>query len=173
MTRTPKEAAEGRLNLIVGADKSAFEEVYPLLNLFAENILHAGDVGTGQALKLIHNYVSLGYAAVMAEAAAQAEKQGIDTQCFLDALHVGGGNSAVLERFRPFLIDKDISGLQFSLSNAAKDIGYYIRANEDSPLSSAIMDLFCRGVDEIGPSQSVLYLKDLLAQQTKYNPPTQ
>ena len=160
------QAAAGRLNLIVGADKPVFNEIYPLLDLFAENIVHAGEVGAGQALKLIHNYVSLGYAAVMAEAAAQADKQGIDAQRFLDVLHVGGGNSAVLERFRPFLTNKDISGLQFSLSNAAKDIGYYIQAHEDSPLSSAIMDLFCRGVDEIGPSESVLHLKDLLAQQT-------
>ena len=117
MTRTPKEAAAGRLNLIVGAHKPVFDEIYPLLDLFAENIVHAGDVGAGQALKLIHNYVSLGYAAVMAEAAAQADKQGIDAQRFLDVLHVGGGNSAVLERFRPFLTNKDISGLQFSLSN--------------------------------------------------------
>lgn len=163
MTRTPKEAAEGRLNLIVGADKAEFDHLYPLLSQFAEHIIHAGEVGSGQALKLIHNYVSLGYAAVMAEAAAQADKQGIDPQRFLDVLHVGGGNSVVLERFRPFLTDKDISGLQFSLSNAAKDIGYYIQAHEDSPLSSAIMDLFCRGVAEIGPTESVLHLKDLLA----------
>lgn len=163
MTRTPKEAAEGRLNLIVGSQKAEFDHLHPLLSQFAEHIIHAGEVGSGQALKLIHNYVSLGYAAVMAEAAAQADKQGIDPQSFLDVLHAGGGNSVVLERFRPFLTDKDIGGLQFSLSNAAKDIGYYIQAYEDSPLSSAIMDLFCRGVAEIGPTESVLHLKDLLA----------
>ncbi|MGB2374689.1 MAG: NAD-binding protein, partial [Candidatus Puniceispirillaceae bacterium] len=167
MTRTPKEAAEGRLNLIVGSQKAEFDHLHPLLSQFAEHIIHAGEVGSGQALKLIHNYVSLGYAAVMAEAAAQADKQGIDPQRFLDVLHAGGGNSVVLERFRPFLTDKDISGLQFSLSNAAKDIGYYIQAHEDSPLSSAIMDLFCRGVAEIGPTESVLHLKDLLANNPK------
>ena len=167
MTRTPKEAAEGRLNLIVGAEKDIFDQLHPLLSQFAENIVHAGAVGSGQALKLIHNYVSLGYAAVMAEAAAQAQKQGIDPQRFLDVLHVGGGNSIVLERFRPFLTDKDISGLQFSLSNAAKDIGYYIQAYEDTPISSAVMDLFCRGVAEIGGSESVLHLTDLLAKKAK------
>ena len=167
MTRTPKEAATGQLNLIVGSKKAEFDQLHELLSQFAEHIIHAGEVGSGQALKLIHNYVSLGYAAVMAEAAAQADKQGIDPQRFLDVLHVGGGNSVVLERFRPFLTDKDISGLQFSLSNAAKDIGYYIQAYEDSPLSSAIMDLFCRGVAEIGPTQSVLHLKDLLAEHSK------
>ena len=101
----------------------------------------------------------------MAEAAAQAQKQGIDPQRFLDVLHVGGGNSVVLERFRPFLTDKD-SGLQFSLSNAAKDIGYYIQAYEDTPISSAVMDLFCRGVAEIG-AESVLHLTDLLAKKAK------
>ena len=167
MTRTPKEAAEGRLNLIVGSQKAEFDYLHPLLSQFAEHIIHAGEVGSGQALKLIHNYVSLGYAAVMAEAAAQADKQGIDPQRFLDVLHAGGGNSVVLERFRPFLTDKNISGLQFSLSNAAKDIGYYIQAHEDSSLSSAIMDLFCRGVAEIGPTESVLHLKDLLANNPK------
>jgi 3-hydroxyisobutyrate dehydrogenase-like beta-hydroxyacid dehydrogenase len=167
MTRTPKEAAEGRLNLIVGAEKEIFDQLHPLLSQFAENIVHAGAVGSGQALKLIHNYVSLGYAAVMAEAAAQAQKQGIEPQRFLDVLHVGGGNSVVLERFRPFLTDKDISGLQFSLSNAAKDIGYYIQAYEDTPISSAVMDLFCRGVAEVGPSESVLHLTDLLAKKAK------
>jgi len=61
MTRTPKEAAEGRLNLIVGGDKLHFDEQLPLLQSFAENIVHAGEVGAGHTMKLLHNYVSLGF----------------------------------------------------------------------------------------------------------------
>ena len=77
MTRTPKEAAEGRLNLLVGGDAALFEECKPILACFAENIAHAGPVGAGHRMKLLHNYVSLGAIALLAEAAA----------CALRALH--------------------------------------------------------------------------------------
>ena len=60
MTRTPKEAAEGRLNLLVGGDPGLVEACRPLLQCFAENITHVGPVGSGHSMKLLHNYVSLG-----------------------------------------------------------------------------------------------------------------
>ena len=71
MTRTPKEAAEGRLNLLVGGDAALFAECRPLLACFAENISHAGPVGAGHRMKLLHNYVSLGVIALLSEAAAR------------------------------------------------------------------------------------------------------
>ena len=74
MTRTPKEAAEGRLNLTVGGNRDVFETVKPLLQCYAENIVFAGPAGGGHRLKLIHNYVSLGFSVVLAEAAACAER---------------------------------------------------------------------------------------------------
>src|SRR5690554_5500527 len=40
MTRTPVEAAQGRLNLLVGADDALFNEITPLLQTFSENITH-------------------------------------------------------------------------------------------------------------------------------------
>lgn len=91
MTRTPKEAAEGRLNLIVGAPKALFDEILPLLEGFAENIAHAGDVGAGHTLKLLHNFVSLGFSAVLAEATAASRKAGISDTALLEVLGAGGG----------------------------------------------------------------------------------
>ncbi len=61
MTRTPKEAAEGRLNLIVGATDELFRTVRPVLESFSESITHGGPLGSGHKLKLLHNYVSLGF----------------------------------------------------------------------------------------------------------------
>lgn len=78
MTRTPKEAEEGRLNLIVGASEALFAEMLPLLDSFAETIFHAGDVGAGHTLKLLHNFVSLGFTAVLTEAAIASRRAGID-----------------------------------------------------------------------------------------------
>jgi 3-hydroxyisobutyrate dehydrogenase len=131
MTRTPKEAAEGRLNLIVGGDRALFDECRPLLACYAENIVHAGPVGAGHRLKLLHNYVSLGFTAVLAEAAACATRARIDPAVLLDVLDSGGGHGVVLDRMRPFLEARDDSGFRFTLANAAKDTDYYTTMAEE------------------------------------------
>ncbi|KAA0012840.1 NAD(P)-dependent oxidoreductase [Billgrantia pellis] len=131
MTRTPKEAEAGRLNLIVGAPEALFDEVRPLLACFAENIAHAGPVGAGHTLKLLHNFVSLGFTAVLAEAAAVSRRAGIDDAALLDVLGHGGGGGVILERLRPFIESGDPSGFRFSVANALKDIGYYRTMTDD------------------------------------------
>ena len=138
MTRTPKEAAEGRLNLLVGGDAELFRDCRPLLACFAENITHAGPVGAGHRMKLLHNYVSLGSVALIAEAAACAERAGVDPEVFIDVLVKGGGGGTALERLRPFLLKKDPSGLRFAMSNAQKDLGYYTAMAEASHSARSI-----------------------------------
>lgn len=125
MTRTPTEAAQGRLNLLVGAEAEVFARVRPLLQAFAENIFHAGPVGSGHRLKLLHNFVSLGSIVLLSEAAVCAERGGIAPQVLVDTLRKGGGYGAALDRLAPFLLEGDDSAVRFSLRNALKDISYY------------------------------------------------
>ncbi|WP_043531964.1 NAD(P)-dependent oxidoreductase [Litchfieldella xinjiangensis] len=132
MTRTPKEAAEGRLNLIVGGDRELFEAQLPLLQSYAENITHAGPVGSGHKLKLLHNFVSIGFSTVLAEAAACAEQGGIEAEVLIDVLAQGGGAGTVLERLRPYILSRDDSGFRFSIANAHKDLGYYLAMAKDT-----------------------------------------
>lgn len=151
MTRTPKEAAEGRLNLIVGAPEALFAEVRPLLESFAEHITHAGAVGAGHTLKLLHNYVSLGFSAVLAEAAVASRRAGIDDGALLDVLGKGGGGGVVFERLRPFIEAGDPSGFRFSVANASKDIGYYHAMTDElgvaRGVASAVRDLYA-GIED-------------------------
>ena len=104
MTRTPKEAAEGRLNLLVGGDAALLEECRPLLQCFAENISHMGPVGAGHSMKLLHNYVSLGMVTLLSEAAACAARNQVSPEAFVDVLAKGGGGGIALERLKPFLL---------------------------------------------------------------------
>lgn len=138
MTRTPKEAAEGRLNLLVGGDAALLDECRPLLECFAENITHAGPVGAGHSMKLLHNYVSLGTVALLCEAAACAERSGVAPEVFIDVLAKGGGGGTALERMKPFLLARDSSGLRFSIANARKDMGYYNAMAADAGAAQAI-----------------------------------
>ena len=125
MTRTPNEAMQGRLNLLVGGDATWLEFCRPLLSTFAENIVHAGAVGAGHRMKLLHNFVSLGSVTLLAEAAACARRSGIDDAVFVEVLEKGGGWGAALERLKPYLLHGESTGLRFSMGNTLKDLGYY------------------------------------------------
>jgi 3-hydroxyisobutyrate dehydrogenase-like beta-hydroxyacid dehydrogenase len=125
MTGTPKDAAAGRLGLLVGGDTALFEEYRPLLASYAAKIVHAGPVGAGHTLKLLHNFVSIGFAGVLSEAVACAGRAGVDAGLFMEVLANGGGKSTMLDRMRPYVESRDMTAYRFSIGNAAKDLGYY------------------------------------------------
>lgn len=168
MTRTPKEAAEGRLNLLVGGDAALLEECRPLLSCFAENILHAGPVGAGHGMKLLHNFVSLGTVALIAEAAACAGQHGVAPEMFVEILAKGGGGGVALERLRPYLTAKDTSSLRFSIANASKDLGYYNTMAGDAgahrDIAAAVLQTL-QHAQGLAPEALVPELADLLARR--------
>lgn len=168
MTRTPKEAAEGRLNLLVGGDAALLEECRPLLSCFAENILHAGPVGAGHGMKLLHNFVSLGTVALIAEAAACAGQHGVAPEMFVEILAKGGGGGVALERLRPYLTAKDTSSLRFSIANASKDLGYYNTMAGDAgahrDIAAAVLQTL-QHAQGLAPEGLIPELPDLLARR--------
>jgi len=147
MTRTSKEAEEGRLGLIVGGDKAVFEEVEPLLRCFAESIAHVGPVSSGHTMKLLHNYVSLGFSALLAEASAAAVKAGVDRHVFAEVLNSGAGDGVIFRRLRPFIEDDDPTGMAFSLVNASKDLTYYNQMADEfgaaSRIAKSVVETVC------------------------------
>jgi 3-hydroxyisobutyrate dehydrogenase-like beta-hydroxyacid dehydrogenase len=159
MTRTAKHAHEGKLNLLVGGPAETLEEVRPVLACFAENITHAGPLGAGHRMKLLHNYVSLGFVTLLAEASACARRSEVSLDVFVDVLASGGGAGAALERLKPFLLANDSSGLQFSISNALKDLGYYTQMAQDAGaahgVAEAVRETLAQGVEQ-GGKQAML-----------------
>jgi 3-hydroxyisobutyrate dehydrogenase-like beta-hydroxyacid dehydrogenase len=125
MTRTPKEAEEGRLNLLVGGDADIIGRVRPLLEAFSENIFVAGNIGCGHQLKLVHNMISLGSVALIAEVAAGALAAGIDKVAMIDCLSKGGAGGIALDRVALYVLEGSCEKLQFTIENACKDFGYY------------------------------------------------
>jgi 3-hydroxyisobutyrate dehydrogenase-like beta-hydroxyacid dehydrogenase len=166
MTRTPKEAMEGRLNLLVGGEAALLEECRPILGCYAENIFHAGPVGAGHGMKLLHNYVSLGMVALLSEAAACAQRNGVAEDVFVDVLAKGGAGGTALERVKPYLLARDSSGLRFSIANACKDLGYYNTmagdAGADRTIAAAMLATLERAVGRAGDQALLPELVDIL-----------
>lgn len=143
VTLTPKEAEEGRLNIMIGAEASVLEQIKPVLETFCERIFHTGGLGSAHTLKLINNFLTLGKAALTVEACTAAAKAGVDPKMMVELISVSGGDSASFQRLARLLIDDgDPSKSAFAIKNALKDVSYFWRLAENqeayAPLSDAV-----------------------------------
>ena len=138
LVRTPKEAEEGRLVVMTGGDARTLEEIRPVLETFAEIIVHAGPLGAAHKLKLIHNFLALATAAAVAEAVVSAMKSGVDLKAFTEIATSGGADSVMLRRFAKHYLEGDDSAAKFAIVNAAKDLRYYTHLAESTPTSAFI-----------------------------------
>jgi 3-hydroxyisobutyrate dehydrogenase-like beta-hydroxyacid dehydrogenase len=137
LARSPKDAEAGKLNSMVGADEQTFGEVRPVLEAFCENIFYMGGVGAGARTKLIYNLITMGHAALIAEALCACAATGVDLAKFAKVVGGGGANSGIFQLIVPKLLESGaFDGLNFTLSNAAKDLRYYNRMVADVPLTA-------------------------------------
>ena len=90
-------AREGLLSLMVGGDPELLASVMPILKVFADNVTHAGDVGTGQVAKLAHQLVFSANVMALLEGLALAEAGGVAPDVIKLVLKQGLANSSVLQ----------------------------------------------------------------------------
>jgi len=139
LARTPKEAEEGRLNIMVGAEDAVFLRLKPVLGAFCENIIHAGPPGHGHTLKLINNFMAMAIATSTAEALATAAKAGVSLAKLHEVISAGAVNSGIFQLLAGrMLADGDLTGLKFTLVNAMKDLRYYTHLAESLPTSAIL-----------------------------------
>lgn len=146
LARTPKEAEEGRLNAMVGAAPDVFAAVRPVLEAFCENIFHLGAVGSGHKAKLLNNLLTMGQAALVAEALVTGAKAGVDLRAFCKIISAGAANSGIFQMLAVKAMDGDFGGLNFGLDLARKDLRYYTHLAESlgvpSPMGDATHQCF-------------------------------
>lgn len=136
MTRTPKEAEAGKLGLMTGGPAEIIAKIRPVLDCFADTIVHAGDVGTAHQLKLLNNFLSIGHAAMASEAITVAAKAGVNMEAFRDIVMAGGAASVMFGRLINVPLSDDDSHAKFAIKNASKDMRYYTNMAERLPVAS-------------------------------------
>lgn len=150
LARTPKEAEEGRLNTMVGANEADFARVKPVLEAYCENIYHVGPPGAGHTLKLINNFLAMTQVAAIAEAFAVASRAGVPLAKLFEVVSGGGVNSGIFRMMAGGAVEGDYERMKFSITNGAKDIGYYMRLVQGTAVSStvgsAVQDAFNQAV---------------------------
>ncbi|MFZ2100193.1 MAG: NAD(P)-dependent oxidoreductase [Oricola sp.] len=168
LSRTPKEAWEGTLDTMVGATEAVFSRIRPVLDTWAGKIVHIGGVGDGHRMKLLNNFVSLGYAAIYSEALALAAKVGISAERFDSVIRGGRMDCGFYQTFMGYTIEGNREAHKFTLSNAFKDLTY-LESMADAaalanPVGNAVKNAFSAAVAAggNGPENYVPHLPDYI-----------
>lgn len=122
--RTPKEAWAGTLDTMVGAKDEVFAKLKPVLETWAGKVVHIGGVGDGHKMKLLNNFLSLGYAALYAEALTLSAKVGITAQRFDSVIRGGRMDCGFYQTFMQWTLDGNRDAHKFTIANAFKDLRY-------------------------------------------------
>ena len=93
----PPEAETGKLVIMVGGDRDAFDKCKNLFDLLGPVVHYAGGSGAGNVVKIVNNAISMGNITVAAEALILGIKAGVDGQTLYNILRTSGCRSFHLE----------------------------------------------------------------------------
>lgn len=137
LARTPVEAEQGLLNVIIGSSAGDYQALEPVLKTFAENVFHVGEPGSGHTVKLLNNFIAQAICTAAAEAFAVGAKAGVDPRKLVEVVSAGGVNSGLFQAMGKTLTG-DMEGLKFGLDNARKDVRYYTHLAESTNVPSVV-----------------------------------
>jgi len=115
-------AEAGTLTVMVGADAATFDRARPVLAAFGRQIVHAGPVGAGDALKAVNNALLAVNILTLGEGLVALVRAGVAPRAALEVINASSGRSFVSEvlvpgrvltgawprTFRLALLDKDV-----------------------------------------------------------------
>ncbi|MCH7713569.1 MAG: NAD(P)-dependent oxidoreductase, partial [Chloroflexi bacterium] len=79
-------ATQGKLSIMVGGDRSVFEESLPVFQAMGSNVVHVGASGMGNVFKIVNNAVLITNIVVAAEGFNLGVQLGADPQALLDII---------------------------------------------------------------------------------------
>jgi len=138
-------AEEGRLSIMAGGPREAFERCAPLFGLYGAKVAWFGETGAGSTVKACNQIVVAATVTALAEAMALAAASGLDLADVQSVLAGGLANSEVLAQKGRRFIDQDFDG-GGSAKNQLKDLNFIAETAASSglklPLAGCLQGAF-------------------------------
>ncbi|TGP55041.1 NAD(P)-dependent oxidoreductase [bacterium M00.F.Ca.ET.230.01.1.1] len=167
LARTPKEAAEGKLDVMVGGPPEAVARAHPVLEAFAARIVHTGPAGSGHTMKLLNNFISMGYSAIYSEALTLGAKAGLTPQVFNSVISGSRMDCGFYQAFFDFVLNRNENAQRFAIANALKDMTYLASfaqaAGIANPVGAVVRNGFATAVATGHGEKFVPALSDIVA----------
>ena len=152
MTGGAQGAEKGTLTLMMGGKKNIIKSVTPVLESFTNRLIHVGIVGSGHALKLIHNMVTHTIFLATVEGVIGAKKLGIDPEVVIDVFNSGNARSFISESRFPNHILSEKWDARSRVSNLFKDLSMVTNLLNDNeivcPYGELTTDILKNAVSE-------------------------
>lgn len=114
-------AVNGSLTFMVGGEKENFDEALMLLQIMGEKIIHCGEVGSGQTVKIVNQLMSAVNLVSMSEGFTLGVKGGVDPEIMRDVILNGSGRCWALEDRMPMILERNFEP-GFTVDLHTKDI---------------------------------------------------
>jgi 3-hydroxyisobutyrate dehydrogenase-like beta-hydroxyacid dehydrogenase len=121
VTGSSPKAQDGTLTIMAGGEPADFARAEPLLRIMGALVLHVGELGQGEMVKLINNSVAAANAATVGEALLVGKRTGVDLDALVQVMDAGSGGSAMLALKSGPMREHDYSTL-FKLEHMLKDV---------------------------------------------------
>ena len=171
LSRTPKEAWAGTLDVMVGGAPHDVQRARPVLETFAGRIVETGATGSAHMMKLLNNFVSLGYGALYAEALMLGAKAGVSAQTFHAVIGGGRMDCPFFQTFFDYVVGGNRDAHKFTLDNALKDLTYLVNFASSSatanPVGAAIRNSYALAIGLGRGGDYVPMLTDVVASANK------
>lgn len=115
-------AREGRLAIMVGGDRAAFDRVAPLFELMGQNIGYMGEAGSGQHTKMCNQTLIASGMIGVVESLLYARRAGLDMHEVIGVIGKGAAGSWSINNLGPRIADGDFAP-GFMIEHFVKDMG--------------------------------------------------
>ena len=121
VTGSAPRAEAGTLTIMAGGGDRDMARARPALEAMGETIVHVGELGTGQQVKVLSNAVSAANCATLAQALAVGRRAGVDLEALLTVMAGGSANSTMLQLKGKPMLTHDFEPL-FKLEHMLNDV---------------------------------------------------
>ena len=149
MGRNPEAALKGKLNLMMGCRSKDIKNIKSLMFTIAENIFFMNKVGDGHKIKLINNYYGQSITILFLEILKILKKNKIKSENFLKVIEAGPLYSPILKSIFKLNFKNDKKQMEFSISNAHKDLMYFkkfFKRNLTTKILSDVMKILALNI---------------------------
>lgn len=155
-------AEQGTIAIMIGAPEALFEKIKPVFESISPNIFHAGEIGSGHAMKLINNMISSCIRLATFEGVALATKAGIEPMRFAEILAKGSGRGYVADTSLPKFVIPGRKNQDFGLALMHKDLTLATKLGQDMqvPLTTGgyAREVFRSALNRLGEDADITQL---------------
>ncbi|KJY82731.1 2-hydroxy-3-oxopropionate reductase [Vibrio galatheae] len=122
-------AENGVLTIMCGGEQEVFQQVAPVMNVYAKQMSLLGENGQGQRCKMVNQICIGGILQGLSEALLLAQKTGLDIEQVVETLKHGAAGSWQMEN-RAVTMSQDKFDFGFAIDWMRKDLGFCLKEAE-------------------------------------------